>query len=110
MHVAVEHALSCNSGGFPTLRHNEIRDLTASMLSEVCSNVSVEPALHESSGEILSGGSTNRDSGAHVNVAVDGFWGSGRERTFVDIRVFKSFGPSNRQTSISSTYKTHEKE
>ena len=25
----VEHALSCPLGGFPSIRHNEIRDLTA---------------------------------------------------------------------------------
>ena len=28
---SVEHALSCSRGGFPTLRHNEIRDITASL-------------------------------------------------------------------------------
>ena len=32
-------ALSCAKGGFPTIRHNEIRNLTASLLTEVCSNV-----------------------------------------------------------------------
>ncbi len=26
---SVEHALSCPMGGFPTIRHNEVRDLTA---------------------------------------------------------------------------------
>ena len=80
--VTVGHALSCTRGGFPTLRHNEVRDLTASMLSEVCSNVSIEPALQELSGETLLGNSANRNSGARVDVAADGFWGRGRERTF----------------------------
>ena len=32
----VEHALSYAKGGFPSLRHNEIRDITASLLTEVC--------------------------------------------------------------------------
>ena len=31
----VEHALSCPFRGFPTLRHNEIWNLTANLLSEV---------------------------------------------------------------------------
>ena len=35
----VEHALSCPKGGFPTIRHNEIRDITASLLTEVCTEV-----------------------------------------------------------------------
>ena len=31
----VEHALSCPRGGFPSICHNEIRDITASLMSEV---------------------------------------------------------------------------
>jgi hypothetical protein len=42
---SVEHALSCAKGGFPSIRHNEIRDLTATLLTEVCHDVSVEPGL-----------------------------------------------------------------
>ena len=41
----VEHALRNPCGSFPTIRHKEIRDLTASLLSEVCSDVGGEPAL-----------------------------------------------------------------
>ncbi len=43
--LTVEHALSCAKGGFPSIRHNEIRDLTADLLSEVCNNVCTEPEL-----------------------------------------------------------------
>ena len=42
---SVQHALSCPKGGFPTLRHNEVRDLTAQLMSEVCHDVSIEPHL-----------------------------------------------------------------
>ena len=42
---SVDHAMSCHKGGFPSLRHNEIRDLTAGLLNEACPNVSVEPSL-----------------------------------------------------------------
>ena len=41
---SVEHALSCPKGGFPILRHNKIRDITASLLTEVCS-MCIEPDL-----------------------------------------------------------------
>ena len=34
---SIEHSFSCPKGGFPTIRHNEIRDLTANLLTEVCS-------------------------------------------------------------------------
>ena len=32
----VEHALSCSRGGFLSIKHNEIHDLTAELMSEVC--------------------------------------------------------------------------
>ena len=49
----VEHALSCAKGGFPTIRHNELRDLTATLLTESCSNVTVEPPPQKINGVIL---------------------------------------------------------
>ena len=39
------HAFSCSKGAFPSIRHNQIRDVTAQLLSEVCLNVEVEPSL-----------------------------------------------------------------
>ena len=41
----VHHALSCPKGGFPSISHNEVRDITASLLSEVCHNVVIKPYL-----------------------------------------------------------------
>ena len=35
----IEHALSCPNGAFPTIRHNDIRDLTVELMSEVCHDV-----------------------------------------------------------------------
>ena len=42
---SIEHALSCPKGGFPSIRHNEVRDLTATLLTDVCHDVKVEPDL-----------------------------------------------------------------
>ena len=49
----IDHCISCSKGGFPSLHHNEVRDLTATMMSEVCSNVSTEPHLQPLTGEAL---------------------------------------------------------
>ena len=87
---SVEHELSCPKGGFTILRHNEIRDLTANVLSEVCHNVNVEPALQPLSGEVLTGASAIRDDAARLDIAADGFWGDHRERVFCDVRIFQS--------------------
>ena len=53
----------CPTSGFPTIRHNEICDLTASLLTEVCHNVSVEPALQLLNGENFSHHTANVDDG-----------------------------------------------
>ena len=52
---SVQHALSCPKGGFPTLRHNEVRDLTAKLMTEVCHDVCIEPHLQPLTGETLGG-------------------------------------------------------
>ena len=51
---SVEHAFSCPSGALPSIRHDDIRDLTARLLTEVCPNVAVEPELQPLTGETLS--------------------------------------------------------
>ena len=46
----MDHAMTCHTGGFPTHRHNEIRDIMATLLTDVCHNVSIEPLLQSLSG------------------------------------------------------------
>ena len=50
---SIDHALSCKKGGFVSLGHNQVRNLTASLLDEVCHNVCVEPHLLQLTGENL---------------------------------------------------------
>ena len=42
-----------SSVGSPSLQHKEVRDITASLISEVCSNVCTEPTLSPVTGEGL---------------------------------------------------------
>jgi len=42
---SVEHSFTCPKGGFPSICHNKIRDLTASLLTEICNEVEVEPPI-----------------------------------------------------------------
>ena len=71
----VDHALSCPSGGYPTIRHNEIRDLTAKLMTEVCRDVCVEPHLQPLTGENLSYATANREDSARLDIKARGFWG-----------------------------------
>ena len=105
---SVEHAFSCPTGALPSIRHNDIRDLTARLLTEVCPNVSIEPDLQPLSGETLSLRTSNSEDGARLDVSAQGFWGDRHERAFFDVRVFNPLAPSNCRSSLSTTYRRHE--
>ena len=72
---SVEHALSCAKGGFPSIRHNEIRNLTAVLLTEVCHDVCIEPGLQPIPSETLTGATANNQDGARLDIAANSFWG-----------------------------------
>ena len=69
------HALSCPKGGFPSIRHTEIRDLTANLLTEVCNDVCIEPELLPIDGEVFTGASSYSQDGARLDITANGFWG-----------------------------------
>ena len=106
----VEHALSCAKGGFPSLRHNEVRDITASLLTEVCSEVCVEPDVQPVTSDQLNGASANRQDGARLDVSANGVWGGRFQKTYFDVRVFNPLAPSNRNQAPASVYRKHELE
>ena len=97
----VSHAtcMICPKGGFPTIPHNEVRDLTAKLLTEVYHDVEIEPRLFNST--------ANTDDGACLDVKARGFWDN-MQCAFFDIRVFYLNACSNRSSSLSTVYKKHE--
>ena len=76
---------ACFVLGLPSLRHNKIRDLTANLLTEVCSQVCVKPELqpvHNSEEFPLA--TSNTQEGARLDIAANG----GRsERCFMDVWI-----------------------
>ena len=104
-----DHALSCPTGGLPTIRHNEIRDILATAMSEVCVDVVKEPALQPLSGETFQRSSTSCDPNARLDIRARGFWGSRLDCALFDVRIFNPFAQSNRATSLASVYQRHER-
>ena len=49
------------------------------------------------------------DDGAHLDIAVYGFWGGRFEKAFLDVRVFNPSAQSN-QRPLASVYRRHEQE
>ena len=97
-------------GGFPTVRHNELRDITASLMTEVCHDVSVEPTLQTLSVEWLALGSTITTDGARVDIQATGFWEDQKERAFFDVKLFNPFVKSYQDTPLTKCYKRCEQQ
>ena len=79
----VEHALSYPKGAFPIHRYNEIRDITCSLLSEVCHDVTVEPTLQPLEGHTPRYASAISDDGARADIQARGFWGTSHNVDFL---------------------------
>ena len=97
----------CSFGGFPTIRHNELRDITAELLTEVCHNVAVEPVLLPLSGEVFSARSTITSASARADVRATGFWTRGEDAYF-DVKVFHPYASSYQSRTPASLFQTHE--
>ena len=69
----VQHSMSCKKGGIVTIRHNELRDLTAKKLSEVCYDTKIEPIFVSLSGEDLSNRTANRSNEVRLDVQASAF-------------------------------------
>ena len=106
---SVEHSLSCPKGGFPSIRHNEVCDTVGGWMSEVCSDVCLEPNLQPITNETLRGASAITEDGARLDIAANGFWGGRFEKAYFDVRIFNPHAPSNRQQCLAGTYRKHER-
>ena len=106
---SVDHAMVCRYGGLNFIRHNELRDLTAGLLQEVCHDVQVEPSLLPVDGETITPASAIRSDEARADVRVTGFWGR-CQGAFFDVRVFHPNAPSYLRTQPVSLFRRHELE
>ena len=68
-----DRAMICPYGGFPIIRHNEVRDLTATLLTEVCHNVATEPSLQPISAETFPNATANTADDARRMLRPGGF-------------------------------------
>ena len=107
---SIDHALTCPTGGLPTIRHNELRDFTAKVMTEVCHDVCIEPPLQPISGEALSYATSTKDDEARLDIRAQGFWDNRHQRAFFDVRVFNPNAPSYRKLHLASAYHRQERE
>ena len=105
----MQHCMSCKKGGFVTLRHNNVRNLTANMLKEVCSDVAIEPPLIELTGENFKLKSTKTGDESRTDICARGFWIKGQQ-AFFDVRVFDPNASCYLHQSMQQCYIKNENE
>ena len=97
----------CHMGGILTIRHNEIRDITANLLTEICHNVATEPLLQPLTKESFAHRSANTQPNARLDIHARGFWNAGQD-AFFDDRGFYPNASSNRSMTSTAAYHKHE--
>ena len=94
-------------------RHNELLDFTATLLTEVCHNVTIGPlSLLQTitiEGETFQYRSANTDSEARLDICARGFWNRGQD-AFFDVRVFNPNAPGYCSQDLTQLYQVHEQE
>ena len=106
---SVDHTMTCKKGGFICIRHDEVRDLTASMLREVCHDVSTEPTLLPLDGEHMQYRTANTSNEARVDISARGFWTRG-QKSFIDVRIFDPMAPCHRELTLEAAHQRNERE
>ena len=101
------HALNCKRGGFITIRHNEVRDFEAGLLSKVCVDVEIEPSLTPVEGEQLHPSAIAGDD-ARLDVRARGFWRRG-QNNFFDVCITNANAKSQAGQPIKSLLAKHAK-
>ena len=99
----------CKTGGFVSLRHNKLHNLTGNMLREACRNVEVEPLLQPLTGEKLRYQTSIKEDNARLDLNALGFWRRG-EKAFFDIRVFDLVTQSHFNQNLQAAHLRQENE
>ena len=81
----VAHTFSYPKGALLSIRHNQVRDITTWLLTEVCPSVGIEPTLQPLNGESFPLRSTNTEEGARLDIRAQNFWDTSKRSAFFDV-------------------------
>ena len=104
----IQHAMSCK-GGFIAIRHNDLRDLNANLLTEVCKDVDIEPQLVLVTDQTFENRTTNTNNEGRVDIKSRGFWVKDQQ-PFLDVRVFDPNANRYLNKTLPQCYIKNEKE
>ena len=102
--------MSCKKGGFVTLRHNQVGDITATHLSEVCKDIELEPSLLTLNGEEQTMSKiAKRNDEVRLDICASSFWMSD-QKAFFDVRVFDPNAQQYSKQTLKQCYSIKENE
>ena len=105
----VSHALSCKTRSFVAQRHDGIRNLLTSLLSNVCKDVEVESHLLPIDNKVFNLISTVTSTEARLDMKAGSFWSRG-ETAFFHVRITHVNSTCNQNKSTKLIFVEHEKE
>ena len=89
------------------MRHNKLLDSFANLLIDVCHDVEIEPHLQPLQGKTFALKSKTTDDDARLDIKANGLWQSRFNKTYSDVKMFKSLAKSCPESS-SEAYNYHE--
>lgn len=107
--IDMQHAMSCKIGGFITIRHSNVRDLTDNLLTIICKGVDIEPQLLPVTWEAFHYQTSNTSNEARVDIRAQGFW-ERVQQPFFDVRVFDPNINRYVKAALPQCYVQYEKE
>ena len=105
----LQHGLSCKKGGFVTLRHNHLHNITANLIDQICHDVRVKSPLQVLTGETFDSRSTNMRDEARLDISARGFW-TKYQMAFFDVRVFDPSAKRYDGKTLQQCYRKNEME
>ena len=105
---SLDHTLSCLKGGYSHMRHNAVRDVELSFMSEVCKDTKSEPQLLPVGNVELDAGTTT-ENGAKCDISAVSVWRA-NERTFFDVRISHPHASSYANRTTKAVLKSAENE
>jgi hypothetical protein len=106
---SLDHSQVCKTGGFIHMRHDEPKELFASLASQLFRDVGVEPMLENLTGEVMRYKTARVEEGCRSDVRVRGFW-TKEQNAFFEFRIFYPFASSYLSTSLPALYRRQAKE
>ena len=107
---SISHAPSCSRVAVLSIRHNQIRDLTAEPLVKVYPSVAVALVLQTLTGKRFALRTANIQDDARLDIKAQDFCDCSKRSAFFDIKVFNSHAPSNCKTTMAACYRRHKLE